>query len=67
LKSQIVGIGDVVKASATPRLRDTSALGILRDRLGKRFRLGIVLHLGSESLPLDDRIAAVPLAGLWSD
>jgi uncharacterized protein len=60
-------VGIEVKASATPRLRDAAGLGLLRDRLGKRFRLGVVLHLGSEFVPLGDRISAVPLAGLWSD
>jgi len=63
--------GDVVaievKASATPRLRDISGLTLLRDRLGERFRLGLLLHLGPETIPLGDRISAVPLAGLWSD
>jgi hypothetical protein len=27
--------------------------------------LGIVLHLGAESIPLGERISAVPLAALW--
>jgi hypothetical protein len=56
-----------VKASATPRLRDISGLTQLRDQLGERFRLGILLHLGPDTIPLGDRISAVPLAGLWSD
>jgi uncharacterized protein len=60
-------VGIEVKASATPRLRDATGLALLRDRLGKRFRLGLVLHLGPESVSLGDRIAAVPLASLWSD
>lgn len=60
-------VGIEVKASATPRLRDATGLSFLRDRLGKRFRLGVVLHLGSETLPLGERISAVPLASLWSD
>lgn len=63
--------GDVVaievKASATPRLRDISGLQLLRDRLGDRFKLGLLLHLGPEPIPLGDRISAVPLASLWSD
>lgn len=58
-------VGIEVKASATPRVRDAAGLGLLRERLGDRFRLGIVLHLGQESLPLGDRLSAVPLAGLW--
>jgi hypothetical protein len=56
-----------VKASATPRLRDVAGLRLLRDRLGKRFRLGILLHLGAEAIPLGDRISTAPLASLWSD
>ena len=60
---EVVGIE--VKASATPRLRDAAGLKLLRDRLGDRLRLGILLHLGSESIPLGERISAVPLAGLW--
>jgi uncharacterized protein len=58
-------VGIEVKASASPRIRDARGLGLLRDRLGKRFRLGVLLHLGSQSLPFGDRIQAVPLAGLW--
>lgn len=63
--------GDVVavevKASATPRLRDISGLTELRDQLGERFRLGLLLHLGPDTIPMGDRISAVPLMGLWSD
>jgi len=60
-------VGFEVKASATPRLRDAAGLEFLRDRLGKRFRQGVVLHLGSDSIRLGDRLSAVPLAALWSD
>lgn len=60
-------VGIEVKASATPRLRDAAGLALLRDRLGKRFRRGVLLHLGPESAPLGDRIDAVPLAALWSE
>jgi predicted AAA+ superfamily ATPase len=56
-----------VKASATPRLRDISGLTQLRDQLGERFRLGLLLYLGPDTIPLGDRISAVPLPGLWSD
>jgi len=60
-------VGIEVKASSTPRRGDAAGLRLLRDRLGSRFRLGLVLHLGPTSIPLGDRIEAVPLAGLWSD
>jgi len=60
-------VGIEIKASATPRREDAAALRLLRDRLGRRFRLGLVLHLGPDSIPLGDRIEAVPLASIWSE
>jgi uncharacterized protein len=63
LNGEVVGIE--VKASANPRPRDASGLKLLRDRLGDRFRQGILFHLGANRLPLGERIAAVPLAALW--
>lgn len=60
-------VGIEVKASATPRLRDISGLAWLRDQLGERFRCGLLLHLGPDTVPMGERISAVPLAGLWSD
>lgn len=61
---QVAGIE--VKASATPALRDFAGLRYLRDKLGDRFRTGVVLHTGADTLPFGDRLAAVPIAGLWT-
>jgi len=58
-------VGIEVKSGATPRPADAAGLMLLRDRLGDRFRCGIVLHTGPDTIPLSDRIWAVPLAGLW--
>lgn len=62
--------GDVagveIKAAATVDRHDTRGLRYLRDKLGDRFKAGIVLHTGANTLTLDDRIHAVPLQGLWS-
>lgn len=62
--------GDVagveVKAAATVTSADFRGLRHLRDRLGARFRAGVVLHTGPETLPFGDRLTAVPIAGLWS-
>lgn len=55
-----------VKASASPARRDAAHLEWLRDRLGVRFLAGAVLHTGARAFPLSDRIAAVPIATLWS-
>jgi predicted AAA+ superfamily ATPase len=60
---EVVGIE--IKASATPRTADASGLKLLRDKLGDRFRQGLLLHLGPNLLRLGERIAAVPLAALW--
>lgn len=61
--------GDVagveIKASATPRAGDFAGLRHLRDTLGDRFTSGVVLHTGADTLPFGDRLAAVPVTGLW--
>jgi len=59
-------VGVEVKAGATPRVHDFAALRFLRDRLGPRFKAGVVLHTGAQTLPFGDRLAAVPICGLWS-
>lgn len=61
--------GDVagieVKTSASVGRSDSAGLRFLRDQLGARFRAGIVLYTGSNTLELEERIWAVPLRGLW--
>ena len=61
---EIVGVE--VKASATPAARDFAGLRYLRHKLGTRFKAGVVLHTGADTLPSGDRLAAVPISGLWS-
>jgi hypothetical protein len=58
--------GVEVKASATVGERDFAGLRYLRDKLGDRFKGGAVLYAGSDTLPFGDRLAAVPLSGLWN-
>ena len=58
--------GVEVKALATVIDRDFAGLRYLRDKLGSRFKGGVVLYTGSDTLPFGDRLAAVPLSGLWS-
>lgn len=38
----------------------------LRDKLGDRFRTGLVIHAGTQTLPLGERIWAVPVSTLWA-
>ncbi len=59
-------VGIEVKSAATARASDTRGLCLLRDRLGPRFKAGIVVYSGEHTLPLGERIWAVPLCGLWS-
>ncbi len=65
-----VGGGGIVafeiKATAAPSRGDAKHLLWLRDELGERFRAGVVFHTGPATIQLDDRVAAIPIAGLWS-
>jgi predicted AAA+ superfamily ATPase len=54
-----------IKAGATPASRDFAGMRFLRDKLGARFKAGVVLHTGADTLPFGDRLAAVPVSGLW--
>jgi uncharacterized protein len=57
--------GVEVKTAATISAKDFAGLRYLRDRLGERFTFGVVLYTGERTLPFGDRLAAVPLCGLW--
>lgn len=54
-----------VKAGATARPADAKWLIWLRDLIGERFEIGLVLYSGSQALRLADRILALPLSYLW--
>ena len=60
---EIVGVE--VKAGASPDDSDFAGLRHLRDNLGERFKAGALLYTGSRTLPFGDRLAAVPVSGLW--
>ncbi len=55
-----------VKAAASTARSDTAGLRFLRDQLGEQFVAGIVLHTGSTTVPLGERLWSVPLSALWS-
>lgn len=61
--------GDVVaietKAAAGVTTSDLRGLELLRAKLGARFKAGIVVYSGEHTLPMADRIWALPLSGLW--
>ena len=60
-------IGIEVKASGAPTRSDARHLAWLRDELGERFLVGVVLHTGPRAYELGERIRAVPIAALWGD
>ncbi len=55
-----------VKARASLQSRDWKWLAALRDARGERFKSGIVIYAGEQTIPLGDRLWAVPYAGLWA-
>ena len=55
-----------VKASASLRSSDWKWLAALRDARSERFKGGIVIYSGEQTIPLGDRLWAVPYAGLWA-
>lgn len=58
--------GVEVKAAASVTTSDFRGLKHLRDKLGDRFKLGVVLYTGEQPLPFGDRLAAAPISSLWS-
>lgn len=55
-----------VKSNSRIGSNDAKWLAQLRDKLGKRFVAGLVLHTGITAGPFGDRIAAVPMDVLWT-
>jgi predicted AAA+ superfamily ATPase len=58
--------GVEIKTAAGARPRDFAGLRHLRDKLGSRFKAGVVLYTGKQALSFGDRLSAVPLCGLWT-
>ena len=58
--------GIEVKLGATAHSRDFDALRHLQSKLGSRFKLGAVVHTGSETLPFGSDLWALPVSALWT-
>ena len=58
-------IGIEVKADSAPGPDAARHLRWLRDAIGNRFALGLVLHTGPRPFRLDESIAALPICSLW--
>lgn len=58
-------LGVEVKASATVQESDLRGLRKLAGLAGDRFRMGVLLYDGKETLPLGKGLWAAPLSSLW--
>jgi predicted AAA+ superfamily ATPase len=59
-------VGIEVKASATATPGDFRGIYALKEAAGKRFRRGLVLYLGAETIPFAANLFALPVSSLWS-
>ena len=59
-------IGIEAKSAASVGLADFRGLTRVRDALGERFKAGVVLYTGANTVSFGERLAAVPLEGLWA-
>jgi predicted AAA+ superfamily ATPase len=60
---EIVGIQ--VKSAETLHEDDSEGLRFLRELAGSRFKRGVVLYLGNERIPMDEKIEGLPISSLW--
>lgn len=58
-------IGVEIKASATVTEKDLRGLRKLAGLAGNKFKMGVLLYDGTETMPLGERIWAAPLSSLW--
>ena len=55
-----------VKATASLTTKDYRVMARLRDARSTHFKAGVVLYAGAQTIPLGDRLWAVPISGLWT-
>lgn len=60
-----VVVGIEVKVTSSPGAATARHLRWFKEKVGDRFRAGLVLHLGSRSSSFGDGIHAIPVSALW--
>lgn len=55
-----------IKASASLKASDAAGIRAFASLAGDRFVRGVVFYGGTETVPLGERIEAVPVGALWS-
>jgi predicted AAA+ superfamily ATPase len=58
-------VGVEVKTSATVGTGDFKGLRALAEETGKRFRRGVVLYQGCETVPFGKNLHAIPIQTVW--
>ena len=58
-------VGIEVKKTASPSSADFKGLRHLRERTGKRFLRGILLHTGAAAVTFEPDLHAAPVSTLW--
>jgi predicted AAA+ superfamily ATPase len=58
-------VGIEVKSKATLDADDFRGLRVLAEAAGERFHRGVVLYMGTESLPFGKQMDALPVTALW--
>ena len=58
-------VGIEIKAGASVNAADFKGLRVLAEETGKRFRRGVVLYQGRETVPFGKGLHAVPMEALW--
>ncbi|MDR1150907.1 MAG: ATP-binding protein [Bifidobacteriaceae bacterium] len=58
-------VGIKIKAAESVQARDVRSLARLRDAIGDRFAVGVVLYTGRDAVRLGDRVVALPIDALW--
>lgn len=59
-------VGIQVKNTAHVTAHDTKGLLYCKERLGERWHRGIILHTGTEAVPLGNTLWLLPVSALWS-
>ena len=65
MRTPVTPLGEAAP-SASRHGSDARHLAWLRDRMGKRFVAGVVLHTGPRVYTLGDRLVAAAISTLWS-
>jgi hypothetical protein len=60
-------VGVEVKWRSTLHAGDFRGLRWLQSAVPERFRLGVVFYTGERSLPMGERLWAIPVSALWSE